>query len=591
MTKRRLAVCDCETDPFKVFRIPKPFIWGYYDGEQYQEFGNTKAFVEFLMDQETIVYAHNGGKFDWHYLLAYAEPYEEVSLINGRIAKIRFGSAECRDSYNIIPVPLAAYKKDEIDYSIMEEGERDKPANARKISEYLKSDCVYLYELVSRFITDYGMNLTQAGAAMKQWGKISPLPVPKTTGEFYETFAPYYYGGRVQCFRSGIIDCDFSVYDINSAYPYAMLHKHPYSDNYSHVAGYQKGADFYRVRCISRGAFPYRGLESGNGGLGFPDDETRREYTVTGWEFQAAKDTNTISDVEVLESITFVTHVDFADYINHFYNQRLECKAKGDEAGSLFAKLLMNSLYGKFAANPNNYKNYMIVPMEHIGGLGKCGFCRVWQATQSLKACDKAGFRKCTCTGWDFAGELGPWGLAQQDLPEERQRFYNVATGASITGFVRAMLWRAIHSSKGVLYCDTDSIAVQKAGQSVVLGDALGQWKHEGDFDKAGIAGKKLYIFRGADGWWVTKEGKTIQAKAKPKGGERLYKTASKGVRLKKAQLWAVARGETVIHTGIAPTFSPTRSITKLLEMPLKRRADRRNTQKHFTTRRVRQTA
>lgn len=532
--KRRISVCDAETDPFKRFRIPKPFVWGWYDGTDYFVFDTTEQLAEFLAGQDCICYAHNGGRFDWHFLLPYIEPYDEIMLINGRIAKMRIGLCELRDSINIIPVPLSEYKKDDIDYSIMEEGEREKPENKRKIRKYLKSDCMYLYDLVSRFITDYGLQLTQAGAAMKQWVKISESPVPVTDGVFYEEISPYYYGGRVQCFKSGIIEKPCKVFDIRSAYPFAMLSKHPYSENYSRVDGFAKGADFYRVSCISRGAFPFRGLGLSDGqtsaGLQFPADDVQREYTVTKWEYYAALDTGTIENVEVLESITFVTHIDFSEYIHHFYNLRAECRKNGDKAGALFGKLFMNSLYGKFAANPQNYKNHMVVPMDVIAGLDSLG--------------------------WEFAGEFGPWGLAQSPLSEDRMRFYNVATGASITGYVRAMLWRAICGSKGVMYCDTDSIAVEKAGPEVVLGEALGQWAHEGDFDRIGIAGKKLYIMRGADGWWTDKEGKTVHGK-KPQGGERLYKTASKGAKLTRAQLWAVAAGKNVEFVPEAPTFSP----------------------------------
>lgn len=546
--KRKIAVCDCETDPFKPYRIPKPFIWGYYDGEQFRTFDETAEFVAFLKEQHVICYAHNGGKFDWHFLLGEVEAYDEIMLINGRIAKMHLGCAECRDSYNIIPIPLGAYKKDEIDYSIMEEERRHKRENREKILSYLRGDCVYLYELVSRFISDYGMNLTQAGASMKQWQKMSPLPVPQSDRGFYDEFARYYYGGRVECFSSGIVDTNFSVFDINSAYPYAMLQKHPYSTNYSRVEGYEEGADFYKVRCVSTGVFPFRENGAANQGLSFPADGAVRTFTVSGWEMDVARDT-VVFHGDVLESVTFVSHVDFGDYINHFWQLRQALTEAGDEAGRLFAKLFMNSLYGKFAANPANYKNYMVVPMDVIPGLD--------------------------ALGWRFSGEFGPWGLAESDLQKERQRYYNVATGASITGFVRAMLWRAIHSSKGVLYCDTDSIVCERAGSAVKLGAALGEWKHEGDFDRAGIGGKKLYILRGTP---------TVD-------GGREYKTASKGVRLTHSQLWAVARGETVNYVAQAPTFSPQRSLSKVLELPLKRRADKRNTSKFFTARNVRITA
>lgn len=536
---RAISVCDAETDPFKRNRIPKPFIWGWYDGSDYKTFKTTEALVEWLKEFDGICYAHNGGRFDWHFLLPYAEPYDEIMLINGRISKMRIGACELRDSINIIPVPLSAYKKDDIDYRIMEAEVRGIPANMIRIKKYLKSDCKYLFDLVTRFIGDYGLQLTQAGAAMKQWVKISKQAAPRTNGEFYDAIYPYYYGGRVQCFRSGIIDSTFKVYDINSAYPYAMLQPHPYSENFGISAGFRKNADFYRVRCISRGAFPYRGLGLSNGkksaGLSFPSDDVEREYTVTKWEYYAAVETGTIYNVSVIESVSFMTHTDFSQYVNHFYEERNKCKANKDDAGSLLCKLLMNSLYGKFAANPSSYMNYMIVPMDVIAGLDR--------------------------VGWQFAGEFGCWGLAQSPLDEERQRFYNVATGASITGYVRAMLWREICASKGVIYCDTDSIAVTKAGSAISLGGALGQWKHEGDFDRAGIAGKKLYIMRGAPGWWVDENGGTIYQKGKaPKGASRLYKTASKGAKLTRSQLWSVAKGGNVEFIPDAPTFSPKKA-------------------------------
>jgi DNA polymerase elongation subunit (family B) len=517
---RDLAVADCETDPFKIGRVPQPFVWGYYDGTDYRQFDSTAKFVEFVNEQGTIIYAHNGGKFDWHFVLPYLNPYDDIMIINGRIARCNLGMSELRDSYNILPVPLAAYKKDKIDYAIMEPDQRNKPHNKRKIAEYLKSDCMYLYELISGFVNLYGVQITQASAAMNQWKKISQRKLPQTDKGFYDLLAPYYYGGRVECFESGIIDTKFNVLDINSAYPYAMMHKHPYSGDFTHVEAYVENADFYKIRCISRGAFPYRG--EGNpgefAGLRFPNDSETRVFTVTGHEFQAAKRTGTMEREKVLESFVFTEHVDFGEYITHFYEMRKAAKAKGNEAESLFAKLLMNSLYGKFAANPENYRNYMIVPMDVIAGLG--------------------------AMGWTFGGELGPWGLAEAPLLEKQMRYYNVATGASITGFVRAMLWEAIANSTGVLYCDTDSIAVRVPGSIVRFGEEIGEWKHEGNFDRAGIAGKKLYIFRGIP----------------DKRGRRDYKAASKGARLTHSQLWEVAAGGMVVFQNPVPTFSVSKA-------------------------------
>ncbi len=494
-------------------------------------------------------------------------------IINGRIAKCYIGIAELRDSYNILPIPLSAYKKDDIDYAIFEVGERNKPYNRKLISEYLKSDCLNLYELIIKFIELYGVQITQASAALNQWKKISGNKPPQSTKEFYEDFSPYYYGGRVECFESGIISTNFSVYDINSAYPYAMQNLHPYSGEFSRSDEFVEGADFYKVRCISRGAFPFRG--EGNpgefAGLRFPRDNKRRDYCVTGWEYEAAIDCKLIRDVEILESISFSDHVDFCEYIDHFYQMRMLAKKKKNDAESLFAKLLMNSLYGKFAANPENYRNYMIVPFDMVPGLGPLG--------------------------WSFAGEFGPWALAEAPLEDSQKRYYNVATGASITGFVRAMLLRAIASSNGVMYCDTDSIVVRQKGPSVDLGEKLGQWKFEGTFDKAGIGGKKLYILRGipAKGRYadfLTLTGKGVNVELISRSGEsavwRQYKTASKGARLKNADLWDVAAGKQVIFYSDAPTFSPIKApnMATIDDMPEEDKLKR-----FFTKRRINYTA
>jgi hypothetical protein len=117
-------------------------------------------------------------------------------------------------------------------------------------------------------------------------------------------------------------------------------------------------------------------------------------------------------------------------------------------------------------------------------------------------------------------------------------KFYNVATAASITGFVRAYLLAAMVNVgfDNMLYCDTDCI-VSTSGKGLNTGSNLGSWKDEGEFIKAGIAGKKLYIF-------------------KPKKGK--CKTASKGVRLTDAELWKVCKGGEVTHRKDSPSFSVT---------------------------------
>src|SRR5512147_708036 len=90
-----IAVADCETDPFDGVTIPEPFIWGYYDGTHYEEFTNTDDFIRYIYTLgDTILYAHNGGKFDWYFILDYIDDFSKVMIINGRLSKFKIGDVE-----------------------------------------------------------------------------------------------------------------------------------------------------------------------------------------------------------------------------------------------------------------------------------------------------------------------------------------------------------------------------------------------------------------------------------------------------------------------------------------------------------------
>ena len=518
---KEFAVADCETDPFKKGRTDiAPFVWGFYDGTIYKKFDTTKEFIDFVTPLDIILYAHNGGKFDWFFIIDYLEEFSELMIINGRLSKFKIGNCEFRDSYNILPVPLAAYKKDEISYDIFEKDERVKPKNKREIEKYLQSDCIYLYQLVEHFISNYGNGLTLAGSAMKFWQKKFNNKAPKTSEYFYKEFKQFYYGGRVECSESGIIRREFSVVDINSAYPEAMKHLHPYSTVYTESNVLPKSRayisrSFIILNCVSDGAFPFREKE----GLEFPHDNICRRYAITGWEYLAAIDNGALSDVEIISVFSFADSRECGEYIDHFY--ALKTESERDSAPYIIAKLFLNTLYGKFGSNPEEYMEYTISHPEHI----------VNAATD----------------GYHYSDMLGPWALMQKQLDEEKQHYFNVCVAASITGYVRAELFKARRLCKGVIYCDTDSIAATDVSALEMSETKLGAWKLEAVCDWAAIAGKKMYCFSKKEGTYNLKKGK--------------YKKATKGARLSIKQVYSVAKGVPQLYEPIAPTFSLKRGI------------------------------
>lgn len=545
--KRPFWTLDCESDPFKVGRIPRPFIWGLYGGpshEEYEEFTTVEDLLSFISRhcRNHIVYAHNGGRFDYHYLRDYINTGEPISIIAGRLSKFRIEETEFRDSMNILPVPLAEFKKDEVDYAIFEEGERDKPHNREIIRRYLRSDCRYLYELIEAHRKENGVILTQASASMRAWSCQAQIKPPRQTGAKYQLYKPYYYGGRVQCFESGVKRSDFTVIDINSAYPRAMLEAHPYSTEgvwMDHLPG---DKDIHKclitLKCTAKGCFPFRlGDDPTRGDLFYPYDErTIRRYYVTGYEFIAALKHDAIKNIQIETVHYFPESVKFEEFILGNWSRREQAKKEGNKALDIIVKLLMNSLYGKFASDYSKYMEYEVCWSDDIIKKLKEGFV--------------------IDTDWGNERKL-----IARPIPESKHRFYNIATAASITGYVRAMLYEAICKVSDPLYCDTDSIACADTA-GLPLGDGLGEWKVEGEFDEYAIAGKKMYAFH--------KRGAPRTLELDERGDYRHYKTACKGVDLDPHQIVQVAKGNRITHEAEVPTYSVKRAGPKFINRDVK---------------------
>lgn len=574
---------DSETDPFHhcddplcekchgIGRVPKSFVWGAYHGghEDYYEFDTPEEFVSHFRDRKTLVYAHNGGKFDYHELREFINSDEPITLINGRLSRFKIGECEFRDSLNIFPnTALADFGvKNEIDYDLMEPDRRTDPNVRAEISRYLKQDCVGLWDQIARYREEYGRALTQATASMKYWEeKHFQMPAPRQSNTQFERCKPFYYGGRVQCFERGIQTVDFSVADINSAYPKAMMENHPISvvpTSLGKLPPKDKDVQtcLIKLEATARGCFPWREKVPGHGegceckpcrkgDLYFPDDSTRlngksgrtRIYTITGWEFLAALECNAVSNIKIIECLRFANTINFKDYIDHFYQMRLEADRVGDKAGKIFGKYFMNSLYGKFGADCSNYADYVIATEDSI---------RHWE---------EKGYQRYQDWG---RKEDSPRYLMERppnegDLEDigSRWRYYNCATAASITGWVRAFLFKSMSQCSGLIYCDTDSIAARDVSR-LAMGKELGLWKHEGDFDEFAIAGKKLYAFH--------KKG--ASRNHDPDLDDKLWnwKLASKGVHFAGMpdgpdRIYTLARGGSTEFLPEVPTYTITRA-------------------------------
>ena len=511
-----IATIDCETDPFSGPGNPvSPFCWGFYDGSSYHSFWGENATIDLVahirgLEQPHIIYAHNGGKFDFTFLLNDIDGREPF-VIGTRIVRATIGDHELRDSFSIIPEALDfASEKTKIDYSVMSVDRRDE--HQREILDYLRDDCVLLYKYVEAFRNEFGNVLTMASASMR---KLNLSMAEKTNRRVcYDRLSeardaelrPYYYGGHVECFQRGVFnDGPYTLYDINSSYANVMRNfLHPTS------AGYVKGlhsitdqTDFALVDATSKGALPIRNQITKE--LLFPHG--RYLFQATGHELRAGIELGLVHVHKLHDAWEAVERLSFAEFIDYYYNIRLEAKARGDHIYSLFWKRVMNGAYGKFAQNPRKFTDTMIC---HPGDDEPDGD---WQLSQRYKKLDI---------------------YTRPSDPKKTWRSYlNVGTGASITGAARAELLRGIHGATGVLYCDTDSV-VAKSFSGLSDPQKLGAWKIEVIADELAIADKKVYAM------WHQGE---------------CVKLASKGVKATDLDVRNLALGNTVQFIPEAPTF------------------------------------
>lgn len=539
--KFKIAVADCEADPSIADRRPYPFVWGfeavdipfnYHWADTYEKRGrktimksreqigreSCEKFIDYLysLQDRYCIYMHNGGKYDFMFLLPYLS--DDAMIINGRIVKANIGPHQIRDSYAAIPVPLAAYQKDDFDYNLLEIDVREN--NRHTIVKYLNGDCSYLLQMVTAWREEFGDILTMATGAMRAVKKFVAFECLNENDDKF--FRQFYFGGRNQCFEVGEVKAErLEVHDINSSYPNVMRnYLHPISATFEVGSDLTDETDFVIVTGRNHGALC---AKDENGFLSFTIPQGT--FYTTGHELRAGIETGTFEIDRIEAAYTSTEHVSFTEFVDHYYSKRLECAAlakqlreAGDIAGALryelyvlFWKLVLNSGYGKFALNPEDFKDWCITEAD-ILALDH----DIW--TPEIQT-----------------GDYIFWGK-----PSQRKKYYNVATGASITGAARAYLLHGLSKAHRAIYCDTDSIICEALN---VTGDSkmLGAWKLEAVGDTLYVGGKKLYA--------LYKDGKPF---IDDKGKE---KKASKGVKLTCDEIRRVALGGTVDYANPFPAF------------------------------------
>lgn len=502
-----IAVLDFETDPFDVETQDRiePFTACLYSDnfepviiwdENFDSFTDKVLEAIRQLPERYIIYAHNGGKFDFMFLVHKLRG--RVSFKGRGIMSAKVAGHELRDSFHIIPDRLSAFHKEEFDYSKLTKPKRNKYRD--EIIDYMVSDCRYLLQIVKGFVARFGFKLSIGMAAMANLKRF--YKVGKLADLTDAALRPYFYGGRVECLAGkGHFVGKYKIYDVNSMYSEAMAnYRHPISQNYEkrRKGGIGPNTCFLEVECQNWGALVCRSED----GLETTATKDFGTFFTTIYEYNTALELGLINNVNIVSVIDNAEFSDFSKHIVPIYEGRQETKKKIkllENAGQMntpeywdtkqedmFLKFLLNTGYGKFAQNPRRFKEWYITDPDD-------------KAPEGFEDSGMPNFRNDQYAMWS--------------RPAPRQSFNNVGTAASITGAARSILMRAIHNAIDPIYCDTDSIICKSLSGVEIDHAKLGAWKLEREIDEIIINGKKLYAYKYSD-----KDGQTAKPVVKSKG-------------------------------------------------------------------------
>ena len=289
-----------------------------------------------------------------------------------------------------------------------------------------------------------------------------------------------YFGGRNECFYLGKVPSSpVHILDVNSMYPFVMK-KYEYPcrlsflwpnssggqlvealENYACIAHVKVETDL-PVYPLKSGAVTFYPVGSFDTVLSTPE-------LLFGLEHDLIK--------EVYSLVTYKKANLFKDYVDYFYKKKLQAKKRGDQIEERFAKLMLNSLYGKFGQLATEWRK-----------IGEANPDEVW--VEQVKDAE---------TGrWDIWYAFGG---CVYEVTRTKESYHSFpAICAHVTAAARMFLWSLIELAgrENVYYVDTDCLFVNSKGHRRLLKKMhpkkLGYLSERGRIENAIIFGCKDYI-------------------------------------------------------------------------------------------------
>ncbi len=471
-----------------------PFMCGMFLFNQYQvfkgpaccqEFATILKRVAYANRQNILLFAHNGGKFDFYLvlktLLQARFQYVESIIKGNRIYRMKFflhyGESTDRnqgiyiilqDMYTLVPMSLksateafqTAVKKKELDQKVFNWKMIDSTNYAQfydVLAEYLENDCVSLYHLFVIYSGWIRVNLDidikfscslssiSKEYFLSKYYNEGSTPIYILNEYYYKKIKKAYMGGRCDCFCEGKVK-NLYYYDFNSLYPYAMLNPMPVGQpaifrdfrnfNLSSFFGFIKVQITGMKMGHKFGVFPIRGKT----GLFFPIIDCGTSTWIFSEELKSFEYLYTWKPIK---AIRFDKADLFSNFVETLYKLKAEATRNKDPVKRLIAKLLLNSAYG-------------------FWGLKRDLRTKIFHDRKNNTQNVEDFRQKLMLANWyldEVVLDHDNYWLCKEYCPSKSS---NVAIAAAVTAYARITLNTLIleiqKEGGTVAYCDTDSV-------------------------------------------------------------------------------------------------------------------------------------
>ena len=365
--------------------------------------------------------------------------------------------------------------------------------------EYCRQDVKILKEAflsLNKFCLENqlgNIGYTASGMSMNAWRtRFLPKKVfAHSVEDVREMERKGYFGGRVIIQKEGEYEGKFYKIDVNSMYPSIMKNnvfpkelkayvKRPMGKNIEEELAYinervEKGK-LVIIDCELETNEPFLPLKINKNGGFYPVGNFRT--VITNMELEELQKVGRIK--KIFKYAIYQGGDMFTDFIDFFYNKRLEYKSVNNDIYQQCCKLIMNSLYGKFAQYQidseiiGEVDDGTLIKMEKI-------YCHETKQNHSYLT-------------------IGGVTTGKVEKVDKRKSTMT-AVSLFVTSYARLFIWKTIKKIgiENIYYGDTDSLIINEIGFNKIKeeldNNKLGYWGLEDTAEKLKIISPKVYWF------------------------------------------------------------------------------------------------